>query len=409
MNVTYGHVGDRIERAEQMEELPPGSVIYEASSPDNKFTKREDGRWQRGRDGSTFRPNQFAMGGRNVVESIPDGWVSRPRPQENVQQHMWTFRDRALWSAHNHSVDYHASDMAIAEMGARREEFPLGRGVRITNPTDRDQLPNGTVVYSGDPARPERFGMFEKVNGRWKHLLGEQQAAPAELTIHTFAGSTEQPDWLAREGTEEDAEAIANFRAKAWQVGWRLKQSQGWCSTYEAVMRDMGLTAAAVRAATHRGVRVGDTVRPDMAHDLPNGAIFQWTSSNDTSEVAFFVRTMTSDNRAGTLRIGGSASSTSNRNYRSSMRVLFLPTPDEPYGWQPDDPAGVFALLNPGVYIGMDTLNPNYIKAMDGKVEQVRRAVIDHQEETPPSGRWNLRDFGRAPNMYVVGFKGVEL
>jgi hypothetical protein len=409
MNVTYGHVGDRINEPRQMDELPVGSVIHERANPAHFFTKERDERWRRATDRATFSPQQFGMGGQMVVQSIPDGWVSRPRPQETVEAHMWKFRENALYSAYNHSVNYEASDAAIAEMGAGFDQFTLGHGVEVRSPVTLERtLPDGTIVYTGNPVEPNaRFGVFIKERGRWKPVMGEAGSIGDRAVIHTYGGSTEKPEWLSREGTEADAEAIVQFRAKAWRVGWRLKQAQGWCSTYEAVMRDLGLTSAATRAVTHQGVRVGDTVRTDGAHALPNGSILRWQSRDDDTQWALFVRTMQSDNQAGTLRVGG-VGGASERNYRSSMRVVYIPVPDEPIAWPVENALSVWEGLMPGTMFGIDETITRYIKAGDGRVAQIASEQHARTEPLNPTGRWNLRDFGNRPNMYITGFRGVQ-
>lgn len=392
-------VGEVVPDLVELDRLPIGTAIARQG---RVYVREEDGMWMWREH--RYTSNQFTPGAM-TVDSLPAGVVLVPRPVETLEQYMWRFRDYALWSASNHSVNYEASRDVLDALGTT---LPLGRGVTLRNHRERDALPVGSLVYVGQPSMPNTFSVLEMDAGRWRRRLGTTPMQEIVTVYRIGMDPTPIPEWLAPVSTDAtvEAERISKFKADVWRAGWRLKQSQGWCSTYEAVLRDFGISRSSVNQVVRNGLRPGARVSPDVARTLPFGSVFKWVSSTNPQEFGLYVRARNFPNAAGTAKVGGTTESA--RNYHSSMEILFIATDPETQWTVDGTTAEVHAVLNalnPGIGFatGAET-RPTYIKALDGKFSTTDRHLVP-----PETGRWHITDFGSTPDFIIHTYPGVTL
>jgi hypothetical protein len=392
MNTTYGRVGDRINEVAQLDDLPVGSVMGERNGS-RQYEKQADGFWHDTVHGQAYRSTQFSMG-YNQIMSLPDGWTTVPKPPLSVEQFAWRYRDGALQQALDHGVSVPAVEEALAKMGAGRKDFPIGPGVRLRNKVDMENLPEDTIVYVGSPETPSNLGVWVKRNGRWVHILGERAQLSTPFTIDTFNGDRTPVDWVAKKGTEADDEAIRLFKARAWQVGYKLKRSQGWCSTYESIVNSLGVTQNDLNNVTYEGYHVGDHVDPEEARMLPHGSLLRWQSANYENRFALYLRVRGQDNRAGTRRVG---------HFKDRMEVVFINAGGADMLYRIQSPAE-FALFPPGTRFQYNDGDSYYIVCNDGRVtsfyDNWTPAQIDNVLVT--RGQHSKTDFGNIPRVSVT-------
>jgi hypothetical protein len=207
--------------------------------------------------------------------------------QETVDQYKWRFRQYALVQAHRHSVDITAVCEALSDMGA---ELPIGPGVEIGNYTDLRNLPPGTIVYRGDPDQPDTFGVFVVSPGYvLVPVLGPVESPDLghnQIIVESMNGDRTPVPWLSQPPGKDESAKIALFMKTAWRRGMQLKEDMDWCSAYNTLMREFGLTPAKIRMAGDiGGVTVGSTVRPLQAAALPVGTVLR--HENHTERVWF--------------------------------------------------------------------------------------------------------------------------
>lgn len=404
LNAQFGRIGDRITATYQMDGLPVGSRIRDSSS---SYTKISMGSWQRDPGGQTYRTAQFT-GGTYTVDLLPEGFVPCDKPQETIESYMFRIRDRALAAANSNGVSYEASADTLHAAGVPRGSIPMGHGVEMQDRREVERLPAGTVVWCGDPMDLQNFGVFRKINAgnSWEQILGGARSMQAEVTIHTYEGSMTPPEWLTRPGTEEDAEKIRQFKAVLWQRGWELKRQQSWCSTYESVMRGLGITQQAVREARTGSALVGTRVAPDGAAAQPIGTVFRWDAESG-GEWAMFVRVEGTQNIAGTRKIAGSPNS-GNRNYHSSMQIVALAPENgrnsvDGLAQIPFQDLDWLQYLLPGsLFNTSQGASARYVACRDGRLAPFRVSGA-----IPDVGQYSSRDFSTYETLHYYGWDGV--
>lgn len=399
MTDIYTRAGEAFISPEDMEACPPGTVILASG---RQYTRQNDGSWEWG--DSRYNSRQFHPRSCQVV-SYPEGTVVVARPQETLAQYKWRFRNYALTSATNHSVSYEASKAVLDRLGT---QLPVGRGVQVSDQRAWQDLPPGSMAFTGSPEVGSLTVWEKDAGGRWRTKVGDR-SMDGTITIYRVGyEDTDTPEWVAAVSTDEqaDAEQINEFNARVWRDGWALKRSQGWCSTYESILREFGITRACTRLVGHNGLRVGERVDPATAATLPLGSILRWQSSAEPDTFGLYVRASNVRNAAGTVKIGGTEGCPE-RNYHSSMEVMYVTAEGHPE-WQINeqgrDLEALVAVLNPGIQFSQGEENsPQYTLARDGLIEPNVSGGV------PETGRWTVADFGSTANFTIHNYPGVTL
>lgn len=254
--------------------------------------------------------------------------------QESLSRYKWRFRNHALRAAVINGVNLSACVEVVDNLGT---DLEVGPGVAVSNRHDMSAMPEGTVVRVGQVDDWRRLAVFRKRAGRWVWVLGGNvgqrltDESGYTVTVVSFPDNDLQPpDWLAEEPDESTRREIAEFMQQAWAAGNELKEEMDWCSTYDNVMREFGLTSAAIRrakaTAQHDGV-----VNPGQAHELPLGTVLRIAPLRGGSKVVWYMRTDNPHNRAGTTRIFGFDANTGAEvrgNYYPRMEIVGLPSAD---------------------------------------------------------------------------------
>lgn len=321
-------VGEAIHDEMQLNELPPGSRIHVTNDRSQWYEKNEDGDWY---DWRGEHAGSFSMGGFNTVEVV--GPAPSVHKIETVEQYMWRYRQIALRGVRDHGVSYSASIETLAEIGVGGEGpwdiFPLGKGVKIRNRYDRDRLPDGTVVFTGNPDGSGNFGVFRKERGQFRHILGQRTDVNNTCTIESINNDMTVPEWLTKEGTEDDLRQIIAFKKKAYNAGKELARQQGWCGTYDAVVSRAGVDRSVLRMTEINGTMIGQQISASNASHLPQGTLLLWQNATDpTGHWSLFVRddSMT-NNRGRTRKVLGMvpAGAVDNENVKRNMVVAGFP------------------------------------------------------------------------------------
>lgn len=390
-------VDDRIRDRHVLRRIPVGTVIRDAH---NTWTKESPDIWTNAESGARWRDTDLAANGTNRIVSFPSGAQTYDLPQETVEQIKWNFRVGALAAATSHGVGRDTVERTLAEMGIGAKDMAptLGAGVRVDNQSMND-LPDGSTVYSGSPNALRHFSVQTKKAGRWVTVLGERSRLDTLVTVQSVAGDLTEPGWLTREGTEEDVEAIQDFKARAWRVGYALKRSQGWCSTYESIVHGLGVTEADLHRTRVGGFAVGDRVQAPMVAALPVGTLLMWINSTRPDEWGLYVRDDTASNTPQTRRVAGVPDS--NENYHRYMTVVAIPANGgTEIGWSiPGDPARIWAALPGGTVFTYGGGGDEFVKTRDG-------LAVDRRSYRPlqNNGTYSEGQFGTNPNFTVRGF-----
>jgi hypothetical protein len=274
--------------------LPVGTVIASHREGGTTFTRQPDGLWTE-REGAR-RHNWDAFGNGYHVRHYPDGVEVTP---ETTSEYMWRFRNTTLKAAHSHSVSVSAVTTALAEMGAGMEALPLRVGQSVSNEEDIYNLPERTLVHVGIPSAYNSYGLFQVLgNGHGtRHVLGAQRQVPRHGVV-----IAELPDGYEPPVVEETDAALAAFKVRAYVIGLKVKGAQDWCSTYEAIVAPLGITAEGIRPLITGHEMLGSKVNPEGAAALPLGTVLKWENSDHTA-CSWFMRVENAGNKAGTRRI----------------------------------------------------------------------------------------------------------
>ena len=298
--------------------LPVGSELVSRRNHAHWWRKTGPGRYELGNGGLY---NMTDLGGYDLeIRSLPDGKVEVPQP--TAEQVKWQFRVGALTAAHAHGYSGHHQVTETVRKIIGDLDLPVGHGMPVDELT-RAKLPDGSVVYSGAPDDPDRLTVQVKQNGQWVHVLGERPHLNPLATVDSVNGNREKPEWLARAGTEQDLKEIQEFQARAWRIGWQLKRSMHWCSTYESIMGTLGVTERALMRVPVAGMTVGMRVDAMEASALPVGSLLSWRHRDNPDSWAVYVRDNAVGNRART-RLVVSSEGVAPANYQRRMRIETL-------------------------------------------------------------------------------------
>lgn len=395
-------VGDTIRDRDTLRAVPTGTAIAEVRNEQSTWTKDAEGLWIN-QSGGRWTEHDFQMGAMKIL-AFPNEVAEYTAPIKTLEQVKWEYRNGALAAAVSHGVSMSAVERSLDRMGAGAQDMEqmIGTGVTIGDNNTRDSLPNGSVIFHGLPESPNSLAVFVKRRGRWEHVLGERNWLDGSVVVDSVAGVRERPAWLDRQGTEEDEQAIREFKATAWRVGYDLKREMGWCGTYEDIVRRLGVTEAAIRVAERGGYTVGMRLHFDAVHDLPVGSVLVWQHQSNPDLWAVFLRSANASNRAMTVRVAASADQAARDHEQQKRYMVIVALPDRgstTATWDVPEymnsqflaqfPAGTrFSYGGEGANNGTFIIAADHIAANDSTV-------------IPPRGQWFTSAFGRTPQFTV--------
>jgi hypothetical protein len=164
--------GDIITSQEQLDALPENSYVQALGDTRHWRKKAHHGtvRWSNPEGGwltpGTEWADHFSTLGHQVVVDT----INRPI-EETPEQFAARFRDIVLWSEESH---YGGTNISLQVLNDLGEEFAFkpSVGMRLHAQHDLALLPNGTRVYTGDPADAQTFGLWVKQDAGWTRLFG---------------------------------------------------------------------------------------------------------------------------------------------------------------------------------------------------------------------------------------------
>lgn len=386
-------VGSVLENYADYDRVPVGTIITPRGGG-QEFEKHVDGWRARNNPHAVYGINDFSMG-YNTIASIPKGKVT----WESLAQWQFRYRDNCYASAESAGVSTETVAMAMEELGIGDDQFPLGRGVTFSSEHDKYRLPVGAQVTVGIPDRVEAFGLFVKGRAGWNHLLGEiTSLASQRVTVVTG----EEPGWYTTPGTEGEQTALANFKAKAWRTGWKVKVNHRWCESYENYMGRIGLTESVLREVEHGGITVGERVGPQGAACLPAGSILRWHHRSVPDTFTWYIRDDYASNEARTrVLFGHRADGAVLRNSGPSMEVMWIADADDVHmSIEVDSLDDIWEYLPVGTRLRVNGGIDEFVVCHDHRVTGYNAAA--RRGDIPATGPWTLEQVGS--DVRISGF-----
>lgn len=395
-------VGDLLQTEDQINALPDGAEIEAVHNVDEWYRKEGSGQW-RTATGRLY-DGGFAGGGYNRVRSLPDGTPTERRV-ETARQYAWRFRSHVLAAALDHGYDRGMVLTAMREIGYTDDMFPFGVGMRLSTMYDMGRLPEGSVLHIGDPDHYRVYGVFALRNGNFRHVLGNSRTLGHSAFVDLVGGEPVQQEWIEERGGPDSVTEVALFKAKAYEVGWRVKKAHSWCETYDNIVGEVGVDRYARRVARAGDTQVGETVPPAVAARLPVGTVLRWRHhESPETRTVWYMRVDGAANAAGTRRVFGYRDDYPNRlgHYQDAMEVMSFPQPlDIEGGTWPEIDVGitrqVWDLLPPGTHLAYHM--GHYVKALNGQVGN----WYENDDSIPVNGTYTLRNFTNS-ELRVVSF-----
>lgn len=371
-------VGTVLRSPGDFDRLPIGTVITPNNNVNQEYVKRVDGWYY---DDRHYPVSDFSMG-YNTVKSIPRG---KSVTWESLAQWQYRFRDNAFVAAESAGVSPSTVVEAMNELGIGDDYFPLGRGVMIGSQHDKERLPVGAQIAVGQPQTITAFGLFVKSRNGWVHLLGDVNRPDGHRTLVV---SGPEAAWAVTPGTEAEQQELANFKARAWRVGWRVKLAHRWCESYEQYMGRIGLTEDALQGTTHGGIAVGERVGTALANVLPAGSVLRWQHNTDPQTWTWYIRDDDATNRSRTRALfGHRRDGAPLRNSGASMEVMWIASDEDAMSVRVDNLEAIWESIPPGTLL--DVSGTAYVVASDHLVNGVSASGV-----VPATGTWRLDQLG---------------
>ena len=276
------------------------------------------------------------------------------RPVGTPTQWLWLFRDHCFKSAESAGVDYRTVTAVMDKVGAAPDQFPFGPGVVIGSNHERERVPVGTVVYTGNPNSGRRFGVFRFTASGWENLFGNYYL-DGDASIVSVPEVSDPPEWWT-DSPNGDSKTLNNVKAKAWRTVFSVKLDHGWCSSFEEYMNQIGLNGSVLRHATHAGISTGERIDPRQVALLPAGSVLRWVSNREPeTRWAWYIRDDEMTNEARTKYLFGRWDNRPEgkaiRNSADVMEVVHIHSDEQPLVFVPEP--GWQAILN---YIPVGTI-----------------------------------------------------
>lgn len=303
--------------------LPLGAKVT-TSSDRRSFEQLAPGVWRSDLTGDFLHPYFTHLPFR--LNFLPDGQEEVRLPGESTGAYLWRIRDAALSAAERSGVHLRPVEELAESIGATEPRFELGHLVGSAH--DALKLPQGSLLYTGDPSYPKHFTVYKVRDRRLVKMLGPDERQGGEpFTLYSAPGN------LPAIPTEPEASEIdlAKLALKTWRLGKVWKRRQNWCGVFDTALDALGINDASIAATGETSKVVGDMVSRDQAALLPERTLLGWVSSRDPHRWVVFRR----DNRhtrntSRTVRVLGRDGETLN----STPNMLIIKLPNERMQWQ---------------------------------------------------------------------------
>jgi hypothetical protein len=392
--------------SELLESLPVGSIFEYVGGGDEAWEKHDDGRWHYLGNTDNSHPSR-TFGGYHVV--IARLGLGAPSPTEvpTLDRFRFKYRQHVLKACNARNI--RDINPALAELGVSEAAFPLGVGAQIGCDEDRRRLTEESVIQIGNP-ESWFSGLYRLTRNGWVRLIGGLPDNPPIQRLWTVikvGGEEVHQHWIDRPPEPGEEDRILNFKAQAWEVGWKHKSRRGWCSDYDAIVNRVGVSVEALTLAQKRGIYIpvsGRGVRIDVTQQQarPIGTVFRWIHRNDPRRWAWYIRVDNSSNAAGTVRLFDSGQlDLRSGNYAESAEMMGQPTGDGVLDIQMDfaQMREVWDHLPAGTeftYSGTSYVMCADHRSTDSARRGVRRGVL------PTTGNYGLADYGANPTFVIT-------
>jgi hypothetical protein len=316
----------------------------------------------------------------------------RIHEQQTLRQFEWKFYMNAWSGTYEAGIGAGPTQEGLRRLGLDRE-WELGPGVIIRVPaTPCLTLPTGTLIADTRRSNPKDIGftLFKQRGRSWQHTLGVNSLGH-DAVIMEYPGRTDPPEWWVENGTPDSAKEIAEFKAEAWRVCADIKAQQGWCTTFEAMMARVGVSAKCLDKVPG-AVRPGDTVSHRTVTALPHHSLLAYRSDQWPDHWAIYVRDDSCSNLTRTRRIAGhrNPGAPPLGNYQSSMVLIGEPYRGDATRWNvPSDRSAIVVGLLP-IGTAFTFSGVRYVVAQDGQIAPPpgsggTHQGIPHRGVHPPS------------------------
>lgn len=280
--MTTFEVGQQITMLEQYHELPVGTILMAYGT---SYCKDHDGIYEG--SSNVWSPEQ-------IIENRPTisviGTVE-PEP-ETLQRYQQRFSTIAWGRARQSGVSTSPVETAFEKLEV---EWPpvlrSGMWLHSRDDTTLEVIPTGTILVSGLPDQWENQSVVTKVSSGLVNLLGARQPRyGTAYRVLSFPEGTETQPW--DEPTENERERFEAWQRAAYDLGFRAKSTNGWCSDFENAMGRMWLDRSVYNRLRQQGPTpasmpaVGSRlINRQQADTLPVGTVIvgnrRWTRQED--------------------------------------------------------------------------------------------------------------------------------
>jgi len=340
--------------------LPLGTTIRIGSRTGGRYEKRAPRTWVD--SASSGGIDTYYLNGPNWLDQVDTEQVEIPL--ESVESFRWRMRDSALGAAERSGVTIAPVIEMCNAFGAGNPRFTEG-GIVSSN-VDINQMPNGSVLYSGHPDVPSQMSVFEIKNQMLYRILGTRDRQPGHpMTIYSLPGYTPpEPEVVA------DDDTLTRIALRVYRVGRTAQKNNSWCSVFNHCMTGVGITEQVLAkiGATTRGP--GDTLDREQIALLPEGSILWWPWRSGKG-FAVYIRDDSARGLTKTRRLYGWNDDGANTH----GHMIVVQTPDEPMAWRINGamaqhlPDGVFVRLHGTTQVLTDEVRRQMVYYYDYQVQ----------------------------------------
>lgn len=304
----YVPVGSGLHTKEQFAALPVGAKFTERAWAEDwdgapeyaKFTMVEPGRFV-----IASEPDRvidvtgygFALGGYNVVTSLPEDWA--PDLTEPVVMTLEMFKQELVtnvWgSTYMNGIDRAPVEHALRAIGLDRDPITVRPGMMV-NSSDSPLVAACRDIEGLHVRNPLGIHMVHR--GSFNRVIGTGGMGSNNCFEVVHHPGDDDRSWM--QPTGNDAAEVAQFKSDVWKAGYAAKIENRWCGEFEVAMRRMEIDASCVIPEPDDP---GTTMSPDEARQMPIGSLFLYQMHERDCWI-LSMRTDRRGNAAGTERIG---------------------------------------------------------------------------------------------------------